>query len=711
MDDKIDISKLEFLFNILSDSKDIKVSFTDTGASFADLNSKEIFLNNKKDYNRKKSEGFQEMGHVWLSGSLSEYIDDWNEDKYGKFNDFNGIINVLEDIRTENLMSIRYPQIKNRFINAHIEMINDLLKEKPDIIAKNPRAAVYILAEDRFKIPIDIDSSIAEISKKIKSILDKSKFKENNWKHMVSTALKVCAEIKNWEDEQFGDLQDMLDKLEGKIKFTEGLNKSRLRQKQQEEDKIGEIYGKAKVIETSNKQLEKQQEEFEKLLAKHPELKKEIEDAIKDLEEKRKEKSKEIKNSEKDIDDIQKHIEELDKKSDEIYNKEYKPAVSEQTKIANDLATQKSELNENYKALPKTFQYEFYGRRDDQPNPGSGLTSAHIKEIVKKENELGVKKAKVAILGISNEENNKEDIDMIKSIKLPKVDGNVVEKNPKVTPFKTSDRFVSEGKFPMPNLNLALSSGYEIASELKRKLKLEAVVLKHKMKGKVDIKAVKRQISKYGRIIDPRIMKVTRDLMERHSVLVLTDFSGSMSEPGEDGIAKVQYAKQALVTLGKTLENLNVNYSLRGFSARSGRCEVSDVILKEFSDPHIDYKLVNKVFYPPGYGENRDGASIRHATTLLGNQRGKKLLIVISDGYPSHGCGNNEDDYEGEAGEADTKSAIREAEENGIKVMGISIDRDANNFVLEAYPNSFVFNDLKYFPRQLTRAYIDAMVR
>ena len=42
--------------------------------------------------------------------------------------------------------------------------------------------------------------------------------------------------------------------------------------------------------------------------------------------------------------------------------------------------------------------------------------------------------------------------------------------------------------------------------------------------------------------------------------------------------------------------------------------------------------------------------------------------------------------------------------------MGISIDPRANNFVLKAYPNSFVFNDMKMFPLQLTKAYIQAIM-
>jgi len=693
MDKNKERERLEFLFNILSGFRDIKVSSSDTDISYADLKNREIFLSDKKEYNKKKSDGFQEMGHVWLSGDLQEYINNWNVNKYGDFKDFNWIINVLEDIRTENLMSIRYPQIKNRLINQHIETLNKLLERIPNIVAKDPRAAVYILAEDRFKIPIEIDPTIKEVSSEIKSILDKSKFKDNNWKHMVFAALKISAEIKKWNDKKFQKLQDMLQQATGEVNLSEEMSKSTLREKTEKEDKFHEIRFSIKNNEKRNGTLGAEQQRFEQLLKDHPELKKDIEKAIKEIEYKKEEKTEEIKNSKKDIEDIQKHIEDLDKKQEDLYKNKYDPAVAQQTKIANELAKQKSELNENYRALPHTYQYDFHDLdgETDEPNPGSELTGADIKEIVKKEKEEGLKKAQVGILG-SSDENDHNENNRTRFILPPDEEGENDRRKIIVEQFTTSDKFTSEGRHPIPNLTLALATGYEIASELKRKLKLEAVVLKHKLRGKIDIKAVKNQISKYGMVIDPRIMKVTKDLIEKHSVLVLTDFSGSMGDPGgnHQEFTKVQYAKQALVTLGKTLENLNVNYSLRGFSANAHA--ISDIILKRFDEPHMDYKLVNKVFYPLMHGDNRDGESIRHVTNLLEIERGKKLLIVISDGLPSASG------YEGKSGEEDTKLAVRQAEEKGIHIMGISIDRNANDFVLEAYPNSFVFNDLKDFP-------------
>ena len=129
MEDKEEIKnqeeRLEFLFNIISGLDDVEVelkdfkkegAFKDLDVPYSHIKDKKIILDTNSGYDKGKSEGFQELGHLWLSGSLKHLSKDWNAVKYGSFDNFRMMVNILEDIRTENLMSVRYPQIKNRLI-------------------------------------------------------------------------------------------------------------------------------------------------------------------------------------------------------------------------------------------------------------------------------------------------------------------------------------------------------------------------------------------------------------------------------------------------------------------------------------------------------------------------------------------------------------------------------------------------------------------
>lgn len=703
---------LQYLFNVISNLKDIKVKI-DSKGPLSQIDKKEITLNPDSDYNRKKSEGLQELGHVWLSGSLKEVLSNWNSVKYGNFDDFRVLVNLLEDIRTENLMSIRYPQIKNRLINLHIEKMSKFLEEFPDYVAKDPRVATYLLAENRFEIPIDIDPSIRDISSKIKELLENDNFRDGNWKSMVNIALHISEEIKKWEEAEFKPLSD---KLQQMMQATQEVRKGYEELMTEESTQLDKQLKEHKNLAENSKRVadfQKKIDELKSLMKKSPtSLKELVNERINRIEKLKDREESLIDKKQQDLKDFEDYIKDIDKSAQEVYNQEYKPAVEKETRAAEEIGNKKRSLKENFNQLPKTYTH-FFEELSEKRQTGSQLTKASIEAMVEKEKKEGQKsKAKIGV-GEPLEEQDDEEME-----ELPPIDarykpprGTDVKRDfPRVRIVRTSDKFTSEGRYKIPDLRFALSTGYEIASTLKRALKLKSITLKDRSYGTLDIKAVKRQIAKYGKMIDPKVLKIRRNLIEKHSVMVLVDFSGSMSESiGE--FSKVQYAKQALVTLGKTLEALNVNYSLRGFSARTGEFQICDIVMKDFEEPHMDYTLVNKVFYPNGPGDNcqnRDGSSIRHGSKLLLQQRGKKLLIVISDGLPHHP--SDRDTYSGSTGNNDTIEAIREAEESGIHIMGISIDPSANNFVLKAYPNAFVFNDMKQFPLQLTNMYIKTIM-
>lgn len=692
---ELEKNRLEFLFNVIAETKDIKVTFDEKGP-LSNLKEREIILNPKEEFGRKKSEGFQELGHIWLSGSLENIYQNWNAQKHGKFEDFKWLINALEDLRTENLMSIRYPQIKNRLTNLHIEKINNLLEKNPDYRAEHPLVAAYIHAEDRFEIPIEINEKIKGVSDKIKELIKSNSFKDGNWKNLVGLSLSISEEIKKWEEDRFRDLKEQLEQMKNlsseadqKIKdlvLEEGNQLSKILSSQKSSrSKEKEIKGCQEFIDRLKSQIkESKSDEFKELLKEYIEGMDKIEQR----------KSHEKLMSEEEITKIKKYMADLSQIQQKIYEKIYKPSIEKQTKLAGKIAEMNRELAGNINHLPSSFVHHF--EKIKEKNPGSELTKGDIEVMLEG--------------GESSEEEKDEEKSRIQ-FGIP-LGSEIVKDRPIVKTTTLKDRFSGEGYHNIIDLPLALSMGHDIASTLKRELKLKAVVLKKRMSGTLDIKAVKRQIAKYGQIIDPRVMKIRRDIVEKHSILVLVDFSGSMGSRYNPKHSKLQYAKQALVTLGRTLEELDVKYSLRGFSATTGKFQICDIVMKGFDEMNMDYKLINKVFYPSNGREdncqNRDGSSIRHASDLLSRERGKKLLIVISDGIPSHP--SDRDTYAGQFGKEDTKLAVIESLQKGIKIMGVSIDPNANNFVLEAYPNSFVFNDLNKLPFELTNTYIKAIM-
>lgn len=1117
--------KLEFLYNISSGMKDIKVNLRkrtnkDEELPSASIEHKEISLDGDNEYNKLKSEGFQELGHLWLSGSLKELRERWDFERLGDFDDFRKLVNMLEDIRTENLMGVRYPQIKNRLINLHVEKVQRFLDENPDYVISDPRSATYILAEDRFEIPIDIDPSIKDVAENIKKIIDKSEFREGNWKTMINAALNLTEVIKSWENKQIKPLQDELEKLRLMSQHV-GIEYKELIAEQTEQTRS--LSEKRKDLLRRDAKIKQYLKTIEQLQAAakavaDPDLQKGVRDRAENLKEMMEKEQEYHEKDQKDVEGINDYFEQLTRKAKDIYDTRAKPIITKQTQKAGEIAEIREKWKVEFGKLPLTYLHYFDQLDEKKMNEGSQLTKKMIEALGEAEEgkeqegessgdgegegeEEGESPGRMSYGDTSLRSNP-----IYKPPEMTKTIGGseIKKKLPAVKVFRTKDHFVNEGGYPIIDLRKALNDGYEISSELKRFLKLKAVTLKDRLSGSIDMKKVQRQYARYGRIVDPKVMKIKKKLVEKHNVLVLTDFSGclegdtlinvrggilrkikdinigdyvlssdfnknsykkvinkfkyedkgiirlrtslrtidltpnhkifisgsdgrileksagdlikgdkvlslkfflnpnsyrpkvskflpklaissvvsnnrqnvvvpikltrefceiigyilgdgnsfiskksssayiaitdkdkenleyyggiiktslgvtplirkrerqrlyinsrpfvfyikkefpeilskspfreipiffqgisndklaallrglydaegsigshsiqftttskvlahqvqlclhrfgipsyiydtimpshrfngkriketkaylvyiynqrfmkrfrddigfnskakrekldmylnntkqkrkktkfsylktkcniiieevkeiinlksysdvydleveenhnyfangllvhnSMGDHGGKEFAKVQYAKQALVTLGKTLETLKVNYSLRGFSATSDRFQICDIVMKEFDEPDIDFKTVDKVFYPSedyeDHCQNRDGSSIRHATQLLLKQRGKRLLIVISDGMPAHP--SNIDSYMGKFGERDTKEAIVEAEREGINIVGISIDRHANNFVVESYPNAFIFNELEKFPRQLTETYIKAVL-
>lgn len=245
------------------------------------------------------------------------------------------------------------------------------------------------------------------------------------------------------------------------------------------------------------------------------------------------------------------------------------------------------------------------------------------------------------------------------------------------------------------------SVALRISSELCRHLKFKNKQSSKRKHGvKLNMKSITRDISKHGEIKDNELFYNKKDVLGNHSVLILVDFSGSMVDD-----KKILNARKSLYILTKILEDLKINHAVHGFSAHGiKKRQIMDYELKSFDDFSTNIESLRKAFFLNQWFHNRDGGSIQHAVDLLSRENGKKLLIVISDGLPTAV------DYCGEGAIAEMKFRVDTAINQGINVLGISIDKEADYVIKKVYPTNYSFSDnLEDLIVGLTEKYLEAL--
>lgn len=185
-----------------------------------------------------------------------------------------------------------------------------------------------------------------------------------------------------------------------------------------------------------------------------------------------------------------------------------------------------------------------------------------------------------------------------------------------------------------------------------------------------------------------------RSLKGREGVgfLLLVDESGSM-ETGN----RYLHARRAAVLFSEVLRGLRIRHMVVGFSAdETGKASLDLRVYRAFSDPHG--RPSTSIAGISARANNRDGPAIRAATEYLERQRfQKKVLLVVSDGEP-YARG-----YSPPESVEDTARAVRDARKKGIRVIGISIDPSAGNYLGEIYPSRVVVRRLEELPGKLLR--------
>ncbi len=180
------------------------------------------------------------------------------------------------------------------------------------------------------------------------------------------------------------------------------------------------------------------------------------------------------------------------------------------------------------------------------------------------------------------------------------------------------------------------------------------------------------------------------------AVLFLVDMSGST----KGWINDVE--REALLLLSEALQTLGDRYAIYGFSGMTRKkCELYRI--KQFAEdygPEVQARISG--IRPRDY--TRMGFAVRHATHLLGEvDARRRLLIVISDGKPD----DYSDKYRGPYGIEDTRRALLQAVQAGVRPFCITVDKEARDYLPHLYGAAHytVVDDVARLPYKVADIY------
>lgn len=215
---------------------------------------------------------------------------------------------------------------------------------------------------------------------------------------------------------------------------------------------------------------------------------------------------------------------------------------------------------------------------------------------------------------------------------------------------------------------------------------------------------------------DPRIFTRREEIRAKDTaVMLLNDCSGSMQG------RKCATAMSSSYALSSTLERVNIANEVMGFTT-GGFWTTDDILsherLKELMDLHdaevkktgVDFSRVNPIYMPifkefgerlnsevkrrfafmrtkqPNMGGNIDGESLEYAAIrLMKRKENRKVMIVLSDGFPAGAKGDHEH----------LKMMTEKLTKAGIDLVGIGIESTA---VARFYDNHLVLNSVTELP-------------
>ena len=180
------------------------------------------------------------------------------------------------------------------------------------------------------------------------------------------------------------------------------------------------------------------------------------------------------------------------------------------------------------------------------------------------------------------------------------------------------------------------------------------------------------------------------------AAMFMIDMSGSTKGWVNDA------EREALVMLCEALEKLGDAYAIYGFSGWTRtRCDIYRI--KGFTDAY-DEAVRARIDGIEAKDYTRMGVAIRHLSHLLNARPARhKLLVTLSDGRPD----DFGDEYRGTYGVEDTRRALQEAREQGIRSYCITIDRQGADYLKHMMgPASYtVLDDVKKLPLKVADIY------
>jgi len=180
------------------------------------------------------------------------------------------------------------------------------------------------------------------------------------------------------------------------------------------------------------------------------------------------------------------------------------------------------------------------------------------------------------------------------------------------------------------------------------------------------------------------------------AAVFMVDMSGSTKGWVNDA------EREALVMLCEALEALGDRYAIWGFSGWTRtRCELYRI--KTFEDAY-DASVHRRIAAIEAKDYTRMGPPIRHLTKLLLGEPAKhRLLVTLSDGRPD----DFGDEYRGQYGVEDTRQALLEARQAGVRAYCVTIDRHGADYLRHMYgPASYtVLADVRKLPLKIADIY------
>lgn len=214
----------------------------------------------------------------------------------------------------------------------------------------------------------------------------------------------------------------------------------------------------------------------------------------------------------------------------------------------------------------------------------------------------------------------------------------------------------------------------------------------------VDLDAVVDAIADRRGGVEPSSRLFSRRIRNQRSLaaMFMVDMSGSTKGWVNEA------EREALVMLCEAIESLGDAYAIYGFSGWT-RTRSDIYRIKRFEEAY-DETVRARIAAVEAKDYTRMGVAIRHLTQLLLRQPARhRLLVTLSDGRPD----DFGDEYRGHYGIEDTRRALQEAHEQGVKSYCITIDRHGADYLAHMYGAArfTVLDDVKKLPLKIADIY------